>query len=938
MKSKFLLGALAFPLVFAACTNDEFEVNNAGQQAGLNGDVIELPDNFALTGAKGEDDANTRAGQINNRLGWLPTLKNDVGSDAQITIADLLLKENWDNIGLAWLNKVEDGQVYSNYKFTHYGWLATGATEVKTDPCNDNVMTNATWFDANKQQFEKWDVSGEDFTKVTAFDNAGAYSFEKSNFINAGVDANRGLFRTDLGTVFGGNYLVYYPFNEEMKDAGYLQAISDTEFKDAYQGGGKNVFMQALSPKHFMVGRTSISGGTQSAEFTLQRLTGAIAIQLQNYGSEIKDIESVVLYANGGNFYTSVGLDAAKINGQAITNVNGLYVENPETTQTSKLLVSRVTTPIAIPAANAYGPGTAVFAFVALPVSFDGYTIVVQDKDGNSWAKKFDETLTVPAGGCSSYWFTRSVAIQAPSADNLYAYDEASFKLAVEKAKSAKTTQSTIHLLGTIELTESVSVSGNVTIQAETADDKLVLTRQEDKAVNLWIMKGATVNCDVEIQGQGCCGLKPATMDMNGSLGKDYTITNYGSKITFGKGTSTSNRVQSEINGTILNIIDPDNEDPETNKPEIVVNAYTTLDLKGSLTNKGYITVETAGTDKSGDDGTLNVYNGATLTNEHFVTIEGNMATQGNAFTNKSGATFTVKVGAQITGKGVVNEDGGEYICEVNSERRYLDAINNAQDAIHSTTLVRFIDTTPAVDQTYVLKGNTADNSITNKNGQVINFESDLDAAKNLTLEHELDASSEPIPATIGKLTIVNGGFQMDHAALTMGELEINRENEAQRWTRFNETLIVTGDVNIVKNNHGAAGEDDIKFVKGVNIGGDMNVLDMGDEEVIFPEGIESNIGGTLKVDQAIATFEKATTNNIGVNMVVTEMGKASFAANSITTIQQTFENDGVVNIMPQTMVGNGEVAARVICRSFTNFGDKSHWLNGSYPQDTLGD
>lgn len=932
MKSKFLLGALAFPLVFAACTNDEFEVNNAGQQAGLDGDVIELPDNFALTGAKGEGDANTRAGQINNRLGWLPTLKNDVGSDGKITNEDLLLKENWDNIGLAWLNKVEDGQVYSNYKFTHYGWLVTGATEVKTDPCNDNVMTNATWFDANKQQFEKWDVSGEDFTKVTAFDNSGAYSFGENNFTSAGVDANRGLFRTDLGTVFGGNYLVYYPFNEEMKDAGYLQAISDTEFKDAYTG----VYMQALSPKHFMVGRTSISGGTQSAEFTLRRLTGAIAIQLQNYGSEIENIESVVLYANGGNFYTSVGLDAAKINGQAITNVNGLYVENPETTQTSKLLVSRVTTPITIPAGSADIPGTAVFAFVALPVSFDGYTIVVQDKDGNSWAKKFDETLTVPAGGNGNYWFTKSVAIQAPSADNLYAYDEASFKLAVEKAKSATTTQSTIHLLGTIELTESVSVSGNVTIQAETADDKLVLTRQEDKTVNLWIMKGATVNCDVEIQGQGCCGLRPATLDMSGNLGAEYTITNYGSTITFGRGATTGNRVDAQIYGTILNAIDPDNEDPETNRGEIVVNAFTTLSLYGTLTNDGFVSVNAAGTGVNGDDGTLNVYSDATLTNNHFVTIEGNMATQGTAFVNSQEGTFTVKVGAQITGRGVVN-DGGEYICEVNSVQRYEDAINNAKDAIHSTTLVRFIDTDTPSHMTYTLEGNTADNSITNKNGQVINFESKMGDGVLLSLQNATNDSGEPIPATIGKLTIVSGGFELNHAALTMGEFEVNRESETSRWTSFQERLTVTGDVNIVNNNHEGA-TDNYTFTKGVDVGGNMTVTDMSGEAIVFPEGIVSNIDGTLKIDKATATFEKATENNIGVNMEVTANGDASFAANSVTTIQQAFINDGEVSIIPQTMVGNGEVAARVICRSFTNFGDKSHWLNGSYPQDTLSD
>lgn len=940
MKTKVLLGALAFPLVFAACADDEFAVNNAGQQPGLEGDVIELPENFALTGAKGEDAASTRAGQINNRLGWLPVLNNDVNDDQSMTMDDLLKQENWDNIGLAWLNKVEDGQVYTNYKFTHYGWLASGAKGVITDPCNDNVMTNATWFNKDKQQFEKWDANSEVLTQVSAFENTGAYAFGENEFRTAGVDANRGLFQTDLATVFGGNYLVYYPFNEDMKDAGYLRAISDTKFVDAYSTNiyDNSRFMKKLSPKHFMVGRTSITGGTQSSEFTLKRLTGAISLYLYNRGAEIKNIKSVVLYANNDSFYTSVQLDASKINGEDIKTVDGLYVNsaNTDATETSKILISEASTSINIPGRTYSNPGCAIFTFVALPVSLNGYTVVVQDVDGNSWAHTYDETLTVPAGGADDgYWFSKAVYVEAPTVDNLYAYDEASFRLAVEKANAAKPVKSTIHLLGTIELTESISIPGNATIQAETADDKIVLTRQETKAVNMWVMKGAAVNCDVEIQGQGCCGLKPATMDMSGSLGADYTITNYGSTITFGRGTQTNNRIESEINGTILNFIDPDNQDPETNKPNIVVNPYTTLNLKGALTNDGYIDVKTAETGVNGDDGTLNIYDGASLTNNWFVTIEGNMATQGNAFVNKSGATFTVKVGAQITGKGVVNEKGGEYICEVNSERRYLDAIDNAQNAIHSTTLVRFIDTTPtAEDQHYTLEG-----KITNKKGETIDFESVLGSDQHLFLEHKLDANSKPIAAEIGSLTILSGGINMEHGDLTVASLDINRATATTRGTNFKQRLKVIGDANFTKvNRTNGRGTVDITFTEGIEVGGDLNFKDTGIDKVIFPvpsnEGIACDVKGTLNIDKATVDFKKDTDNNIGKDVNVTANGKANFEANSVTTIANWFYNEGQVSIIPQTMVGNGEVAARVICEDFTNFGDTSKWLNGSYPQN----
>ena len=953
MKTRILLGALAFPLVFAACTNDEFEVNNAGQQQGLEGDMVELPENFSLVGVKA-DNADTRGGMIDNQMGWYPTLKVDAGEDGKLTAADLNLEANWDQIGLAWLNVTPGSQVYSNYKFANYGWLYTNEDGVDFDECNDYILDNGIWF--NGTNFVKHNGNGgkEVVNNFDGYDSD--FAFDATRFNNAGVKANKGIFRTSLGTIFKGDYLVYYPFNEEMVEYGYLKAISPTVFNNLESKEGKlQDYRTGLVNDCFLVGKTSILGGTQSSDFTLGQLSGFIVVDLKNTLSlSVNDIASVVLYARDGGFYTSIDLDAAKITSDptSVSNAGAELYVNPATAETSKTLISyaynydpeaedKHDMGIDIP-----GFQTLTFGFAALPATINEYTVIVQDKNGNSAIKTVTtDPLKVTPLGVKR--ITVELNSSSLSAGNLYAYDETSFRQAVEKATDIKPIASKIHLLGTVELTQSITIPGNVTIMAETAVDKLVLTRQKGTAVDMWVQKGANLECNVEIQGQGCCGLKPATLGMSGNLAEDYTITNYGSTITFGRGTTTNNRVESEINGTILNVIDPDNQDPKTNKPEIVVNAYTTLNLKGSLTNDGYITVKTAGTGVNGDDGTLNIYKNATLTNNHFVTIEGNMATQGNAFTNKSGATFTVKVGAQITGQGVVNEKGGEYICEVNSTRRYEDAINNASNAIHSTTLLRFIDTDTPSEQTYVLKGNTADNTITNKNKQVINFESTLGDGQTLKLTNATKASGEPIPAAIGKLTIVSGGFEMNHAALTMGEFEINRETETNRWTGFAERLIVAkvdgaeytgtvnGDVNITKLNHEGA-TDNITFVKGVEISGNMTVTDMGDEAVIFPENIVSNIGGMLNIDKGTAEFKKATMNNIGEGMNVTANGKANFEANSNTYIHGEFDNEGQVSIIPQTMVGNGEVAANVYCISFTNFGDTSKWLNNSYPQDTL--
>lgn len=910
MKTRILLGALVFPLVFAACTNDEFEVNNASQQPGLEGDMIELPENFALVGAKA-DEAATRAGQIDGRMGWYPTLKTDLGTPNQIDLEDLQTESNWDEIGLAWLNVSEDGQVYSNYRFTHFGWLNSGATGADFDECNDNMLDNGVWF--NGTGFVKHNGNGGE-TSVSSF-GSGPYTFTSTEFASAGVGASLGVFQTTSGTIFGGNYLVYYPFNAELKDYGYLRATSPTTFtRDASED-----YDVAVSPDFFMVGRTSITGGTQSSDFNLRRLSGAVAIQLVNEtGAAINNIKSVILYARGGAFYTSVQLDSRKITGEVITSATDLFV-NTANAETSKTLVSSVNTPVSIS-----DNGNEVFAFTALPVSINGYTIVVQDTEGNSWATTSSDMLTVNPGGTIPYWTGIPVKIQAPKADEMYAYDEASFKQALAKAR-AIVSPVTIHLLGTVELTGVETIPGNVTVAAETDADKLVLTSGESRSVVLAVQDGAVFDCDVDIQGEGCCGLWPAELRMNGDLAADRTITNEGGRIQFGFRSLNSDKTKmtSVINGTINNLVDPNDE---TNIGDIDINAYTTVQLNGTLTNNGTIDIATAGTGLQNDDAALNVF--GTLTNNNEVTLQGNLSTGSNGtFANND--IFTVKVSAQITGKGVTEQaDNAQYICEVNSVVRYNDAINNdPMTAAHRTTLVRFIE---GSNYDYVLEPNNDNGQIVNVDGDVINFESKIPAGQVLKLQNEVEGA-EPVATTIGNLTIVNGGFELEHAALTMANFEINHEEAIGRWTRIEQKLNVTGNVNITnfQRNVGAA---NLEFQQGVTVGGNMTIANTNGDDVIFAAGTLNAITGNLNANKTEVIFGKSTNNTVGGNIDVDADGKMEFQVNSLTAITNWFYNDGKVNIAPATSSTGSDVAARVTCAGFDHQGDENYWTNGSFP------
>lgn len=906
---KYLLGALALPLAFAACTNDDFESINNNESQALNGETIELPENFALVGAK--QNADTRAGLIGGAIGWFPVAQT-------LDVKTILDEKNWDHIGLAWAGTLNDGKVYTNYDFTHYGWLNNGETEPDYDKCNDDVLTNGVWFTGDATQANQFKNAERN---VTNFWNGTSYKFDESTFNDAGVGANRGLFRTSFGTIFGGNYLVYYPYNPDLKDIDYLKAISPIKFQRvdattcAINTGYTGDNLKAIAPDLFMVGRTRIDGGTQAAEFSLAQLSGMILVDVENKsGNNINNIASVALYAKKGGFYTSVSLNANKIatNNDVVAKGEALYVEDGKAEKTATLISTAVDPSTGFTLVNNQYTR---FTFAALPTTIDEYIVIVQDKDGNSCAIPGTNLIVKPFE-----WSKVTVTLNDKlSSAELYAYDEASFAKALTKANAYVGTsgnKSTINLLGAVELTQSYGINANVTVEAMTANDKLIITRQETNQVTLTAFRGSTLDCDVDIQGAGCCGLKPGLLNMNGNLEANRTINNFGSKIVFGKYATSGNKVTSIINGNINNTTDE--EDEAKTPSSIVIEKYTTVSLNGTLNNEegNSVTVQTAGSITSGEDGTLNIYANGKMLNNGDMTIYGNVATEnGGAFENNK--TITVKVSAQITGKGVTDQaENAAYICEVNSEVRYNDAINNREDAIHPTTLVRFIDTATPADVAYALAPNTADVRITNKNGRTIDFESAITKGYILTLNGKTE-DGVTIPTTIGKLTIVGGGFVMKHADLTMAALEINHKDAVDKWTNIQEVLKVTDDVNIKNFNPGTAGDKLLSFEKGVKIGGNLVVDNTNSNNVEFAKGTTSTIDGGVTVNPN---------------------GMMKFEANSVTTIygDAGFDNKGKVDITPQTKVSGTDVAARVICKKFTNFGDTDKWLNGSYPQNIL--
>ena len=880
MKTRYLFGAMALPLVFAACTNDEFEINKAGQQI-VAGDMIELPDNFSLVGTKAVDP-DTRAGMVSidgeKYLGWIPTGTSD---------ADLQKEDNWDLIGLAWLNVTNDGQVYTNYKFANYGWLKADETSADLDECNENAPKNGVWYNpvATTKFTSVGFLDGINTAKVSYFDNVGSYAFEATNFTNAGVDANRGLFRTSAGTIFGGDYLVYYPFNEDLKDIDHLTAIAGTSFTNK---DSKNVSLTAttgytgdyvtnLAPEFFMVGKTSIVGGTQASDFTLGQLSGMIALQVKNEtGSAINNIASAVLYAKKGAFYTAVKLDAQKITGsESAAQGTSLYY-NPAAAETSNTLISKVSADV-----NLQDKEYTVFGFAALPTTIDEYLVIIQDKDGQSVVVEGSEPLVVNAGK----WTSVSVSIDAPKADVLYAYDEASLDAALTKAGSPANEEDgvTINLIGDVKVGTKNSIYNYVTVKAMRESDKLIVADGK----TLFANNKSVLECNVEIQGKGCCGATPGQMVLHGTLAEGYTINNNGGAITV-----NDNGVPT-IAGTLNNNIDPDDAE---SAGKVTINGGGVVTLDGTLNNAGDIVINA----KTGatNDGTLNI-NGS-LVNNGDVTIYGNVATEPNSgkFTNNE--TVTLKTDGQITGNRVTDQAAdAEFICEVNTEDLYENALT-----IGKTTKIRFVDAETPKDQTYVLEG-----EIKNAAGALIDFESKVGNAYIVTLDGKAvtpaTIPATDVPTSIGELSVTAGGFVIEHLDLTVSGLTVNHEAASTRGLDIKEVLTVTGDVDI-ENFNGNAG---LFIRKGLVVSGDITVTKTNGEDVIFDEEAESTVGG---------------------NIVVGKDGMMKFNGRSVTTIANAFNNEGKVNIASQT--GQGTYAAVVYCSTFTHFNDVNYWTNDSYP------
>lgn len=585
---------MALPALFAACANDDFlsaPSNNANE-----GNLVGLEKGFAVAITKGEDAATRTAWELEAWkkpliYSWLPELN-----------ANQIVPEN---IGFAWRGDTPDANVRTNYKFTLSGYLKNGQEKPTFKKCDDELLiTNGFTFrkvaggvitlqeydDATKtmtpsnftlnQDKGKWTLK-ESNTEVADMYN------KENNLSKEAPYVKTGVFTTENSTVFAGEYIVYFPYNDAFAEIGNLPATSPAEF--TMDVANTDNLAAHLTGKTFAYGKAKIEkGGSMAEGFSTTNLSAIIAVKLTNKTEETaaQKVSKIILFDEGNEqgFYTSVGLDANKISAETSNSTTGknLYVIDSKTTYSPTLILNLkngsqeyveiakdkdqvgvlaalpidLVQPVAyimfsdglcvkksLPAKNLQGGKVNAFEVTLTKEDLDKKVSIAVDTKSflQAWANAWDATdvdnVTIETLG--NIKFNNDAVVTLANGSTKQSFDLTTMPNGMMFNKN-------ITIKGIGSLTIPADVTWYVKGQANTQNDAKTLT----------------IENPIIIENEGCCGNVAGRLilgnksDKFGNFVIKSDITNYGKMIVGannGVGTYT-------FEGTIFNNYDADNE------------------------------------------------------------------------------------------------------------------------------------------------------------------------------------------------------------------------------------------------------------------------------------------------------------------------------------------------------------------------------------------
>ena len=321
MKVKSLLTALAIPMAFAACSNEEFVITEQGNNETYVADgKIYLSDDFMLVGGRNQGVDTRSAWMTGNGTAfyWIPK-KNADNTDLRNFNSVNWSDYSKDAIGLCY---VTGNQILTNYKFDHDGWVEWGK-EFANDPyqCTQgqkgytrhylrfDQLAASTASEISTVSIEK--VNGSPVVKGTLATpkSSAIETYDNASYTIQDLNLGRGIFKTCEKTIFEGNYIAYAPWNSAMLKAGNLTAISPVEMQ--YIGGTYENRISDLNKYTFSCGWVGkIDGGTEAGEMKMQTLSKLLSLKLANTASDTKKL---ILLDPQGNFVNEMELTTEQV-------------------------------------------------------------------------------------------------------------------------------------------------------------------------------------------------------------------------------------------------------------------------------------------------------------------------------------------------------------------------------------------------------------------------------------------------------------------------------------------------------------------------------------------------------------------------------------------------------------------------------------------------
>lgn len=836
MKTKLLMTALALPLVFGACTNEE--ILPATESMTQNGDMVEVGPNFVIAGVKG-NDAMSRAQWVkdDNLLNFLWIPKAD-GSSAIL-----------DRIGICWLgNGGVSDNVYTNYEFIHNGWLAKDEMSAEVDPCDGYIKNGYNFYNVSYSgsNLKNDDSSNSDQVDVTNLTDGKYVNITAKTLNNSTTATDYNLasafFRTSAQTLFKGDYIAYSPFNADFVEEGPIVATSpvtfDVDMDNEFAHLGDAMFAYGYAP--------GLVGGQMASAFNFKNLSGLVRVRLSG---ELTDVSSVALYDESGKFISSVGLSAQKIMNEGATSTGtALYVAG--TAEYTNMLTAEVSN---------YTSGDMDVFFSALPTTTGALKVILYD-DTNKKSAVYDaEAITVTPGALASI---EVASVKAADFTKRIATSEAALKAMVGDNE-------TVTLLGDIKLSNSWDLDKKVTIEG----GKIIVPANKASQIVWTIENDATIKSDIEIENAGCCDVNSGKVILGKHATNDEinitlagTIDNYG-VIETAPATYGDKRNIITVSGKLNNHAEYISEKDETLYGTINIVRKTTVELNADLQNDGEIIINAFG--KTNEDGTLNVASGVTVTNNHEMTNSGNINNRGN-INNTENGWFIDKIGSQV-GIKQITTGKGEYVCEVNGQVRLSDALGANYDGI--VTRVRFVNN-DAGNGSYDFLNLPQDNSD-------IDFEVAMTTASDkVTFTSSADNSTnkKAHELKIGKLYVTSGNFTVEYkdkdlSGNKMGITKFYTQGiEVDGADAQNVNLQVDTDVN-----------GDVNLVQMANKLTIGTVETVGSKPVVSVTDVHGNFIVGAATTKAAVSFLNCNTTNIDGNFTLNKEGTCTIEVATAT-------------------------------------------------------